>query len=269
MSKVLLTATAVALAVGAPGIVAPQTAKKLTPPPTLRGEVMKVERTTVVEVAPDARVAQPVRLGDLAKKAILQVVVKGTDGKASAYEASELVAATLKVGDKVECQLSSDRRTLKKCEVKVGAPTSVARREQAFVIKDIAPIETDIEVEGAFTISADGVEGTAKVLKGGSFVKRTPFTGETSADTQMMFVPGGLQISLREGAEVTPNYSLWLPGLTHVLKGVLKDLGRKGFLFESGVDSPLTFRLVRGVGYVYVKGSGTVTTPDGTVRLLP
>lgn len=42
-----------------------------------------------------------------------------------------------------------------------------------------------------------------------------------------------------------------------------------GYTFDSDKDDPLQFMVTRDKGYVYIKGKGTVTMPDGTTVLLP
>lgn len=53
---------------------------------------------------------------------------------------------------------------------------------------------------------------------------------------------------------------IWCPGVENTLSGNLEILGYK---FESDSQSPLIFKVIMGEGYVYRKGKGVVTTPDG------
>lgn len=42
-----------------------------------------------------------------------------------------------------------------------------------------------------------------------------------------------------------------------------------GYTFTSDKDNPLQFQVTKNQGYVYIKGKGSVKTPDGTVVELP
>ena len=42
-----------------------------------------------------------------------------------------------------------------------------------------------------------------------------------------------------------------------------------GYTFTSDATDPLQFTVVKDQGYVYVGGTGTVTSPDGSVVTLP
>ena len=59
---------------------------------------------------------------------------------------------------------------------------------------------------------------------------------------------------------------LWFGhGIEHVIRGKLTLLGHT---FKSDSAYPLTFKLLKGRGYVYLCGRGTVTTPDGKTHRL-
>lgn len=59
---------------------------------------------------------------------------------------------------------------------------------------------------------------------------------------------------------------LWLGhGVEHVIRGKLTLVGHT---FESDQAYPLTFKLIKERGYVYLCGRGTVTTPDGKTHSL-
>ena len=61
-------------------------------------------------------------------------------------------------------------------------------------------------------------------------------------------------------------WPLWLGhGVEHVIQGKLTLVGHT---FESDDAYPLTFKLVKERGYVYLCGRGTVTTPDGKIHRL-
>jgi len=59
---------------------------------------------------------------------------------------------------------------------------------------------------------------------------------------------------------------LFSNGSTHTWLGKTKMFN---YVFDSEKDNPLQFRVERGKGYVYIKGIGTVTTPDGKLIRLP
>lgn len=66
-----------------------------------------------------------------------------------------------------------------------------------------------------------------------------------------------------EGNQLKQNN--WSPGARHTIKGRLVLLG---YTFDSSATDPLVFRVVRGRGYVYEKGRGSVLTPSGQRVLL-
>jgi hypothetical protein len=41
------------------------------------------------------------------------------------------------------------------------------------------------------------------------------------------------------------------------------------YRFEGTEDDPLVFALIKGLGYVYLRGTGTVFLPNGTKRRFP
>lgn len=60
--------------------------------------------------------------------------------------------------------------------------------------------------------------------------------------------------------------ALWSPGSTHTWLGKTEAFG---YVFDSSKDDPLQFRSDRDLGYVYVRGTGTVRTPEGKLVNLP
>lgn len=62
--------------------------------------------------------------------------------------------------------------------------------------------------------------------------------------------------------------ALWGHGSKHMYIGEVKDIG-EGYSFKSAEDDPLQFKVDKDKGYTYVKGKGTVTTPNGRVINLP
>lgn len=52
----------------------------------------------------------------------------------------------------------------------------------------------------------------------------------------------------------------WCPGVEHSLLGNMNILGYK---FESDSYTPLVFKVVKDIGYVYQRGKGAVTSPKG------
>jgi hypothetical protein len=60
-------------------------------------------------------------------------------------------------------------------------------------------------------------------------------------------------------------WALWCKGATHRWIGTLS---YAGYTFASDADNPLQFMVIQS-GYLYIRGMGTVTFPDGTVYSLP
>jgi hypothetical protein len=60
-------------------------------------------------------------------------------------------------------------------------------------------------------------------------------------------------------------------GSVHVFKARYEiDIGgSRVYRFEGTEDDPLVFALINKLGYVYLRGTGTVTFPNGTKRQLP
>jgi hypothetical protein len=61
---------------------------------------------------------------------------------------------------------------------------------------------------------------------------------------------------------------LWLPGATHALSGRVANHGKAGWVFIGDHEYPLHFKVVRGRGYVYLCGRGSVREPDGKMHRL-
>jgi hypothetical protein len=55
-------------------------------------------------------------------------------------------------------------------------------------------------------------------------------------------------------------------GATHIYQGKVV-IGK--LIFDSDSKSPLTFKVDKDKGYLYIKGKGKVTLADGTVKSLP
>ena len=60
--------------------------------------------------------------------------------------------------------------------------------------------------------------------------------------------------------------NLWCDRAKHTWIGTL---AYRGYTFESSADDPLQFQVWKGRGYVYVKGTGRVRTPDHRTIELP
>ena len=91
------------------------------------------------------------------------------------------------------------------------------------------------------------------------------YRGSCDTDTTIVRVKdnifearGGSGISIRKGRLV-----LWCYGAKHTWIGKLT---YAGYTFDSDKDDPLQFMVDEDKGYVYVKGKGTVTMPDGRVK---
>ncbi len=59
---------------------------------------------------------------------------------------------------------------------------------------------------------------------------------------------------------------LWGHGSKHTLIGKVELVE---YIFESDKEEPLQFKLDKDAGYVYIKGKGAVTYPDGKIVKLP
>lgn len=57
----------------------------------------------------------------------------------------------------------------------------------------------------------------------------------------------------------------WCPGVEQTLIGNLDIVGYK---FESDSSDPLVFKIIKGQGYVHIRGKGTIITPKGTMSKL-
>lgn len=102
------------------------------------------------------------------------------------------------------------------------------------------------------------------VLTGSSF--DADLKESCSTDVQIKAVNGtsftvGGSIQFRNG-----NMYVWCYDARHTWMGTLT---YAGYTFESDALDPLQFRVVEGVGYVYIGGKGKVTLPDGSVISLP
>jgi ankyrin repeat protein len=150
-----------------------------------------------------------------------------------------------------------------------------AARPREITFEDIMPVETQLEVSGSFKIignNAGGIqliEGVGVVTKEGSFVKRGGIGGGpagTSGGVAMNFMPGGkMKITLPKDSKVDSTYSIWFPGLVHIIQGNITNFGKEGYTFDSDPCTPLQFRVSKE-GYTYVGGKGIVTTPSGKVE---
>jgi hypothetical protein len=92
------------------------------------------------------------------------------------------------------------------------------------------------------------------------------YKGDCSTDASITSVQGTTfeakgNISMRDG-----RFSLWCYGARHTWVGTLT---YAGYTFASDESDPLQFELTKDNGYVYIKGKGTVTRPDGTQAVLP
>jgi len=93
------------------------------------------------------------------------------------------------------------------------------------------------------------------------------YKGDCNSEVQITGVQGntfsfrGTVISIRNGQMV-----IWCYGAKHTWIGTLI---YSGYTFASDANDPLQFEVDQNRGYVYIGGSGTVTSPDGSVETLP
>lgn len=64
-------------------------------------------------------------------------------------------------------------------------------------------------------------------------------------------------------------FRLWCPGTVHTWVGRNRDIEGAIAFIDSNESDPLSFRVDRERGYVYVKERGRVGLPDGTIVVLP
>ncbi len=101
-------------------------------------------------------------------------------------------------------------------------------------------------------------------------IKDDNFTASDICDGQGVWVLHSEGATAQGDISVTmlkdgfPN--IWCHGLTHMWVG---EATYAGYTFKSSQDDPLYFVVDRQKGYYYIKGSGTVTEPDGKVVTLP
>jgi hypothetical protein len=81
----------------------------------------------------------------------------------------------------------------------------------------------------------------------------------TGVDGTSFTVSGDIQMS-------NSNWYVWCYDAKHTWIGTLT---YAGYTFASDANDPLQFTLVQGLGYVYIAGKGSVTSPDGSVVTLP
>jgi hypothetical protein len=66
-----------------------------------------------------------------------------------------------------------------------------------------------------------------------------------------------------DGGPLTPTAA----GSVHRIQGTM-NIGGVTFIGEGAGSDLLTFAVIRGVGYVYLRGLGRVTTTDGATHVL-
>jgi hypothetical protein len=149
-------------------------------------------------------------------------------------------------------------------EERPGSQSPPQKKRDQFVLKELLPYDASAELAGTFLLSADDkggfhTEGFIDVLKDGFVVTRRIVQG-----VEVEFGPGGrMKVPVKKGDRLDGTWGIWLPGVRHEIRGTLKDHGSEGYVFQSNAKAPLVFKLVKDVGYVYVKGRGSVQTPDG------
>jgi hypothetical protein len=132
-----------------------------------------------------------------------------------------------------------------------------------YIIPIIKPINCDISVDGTFYITDSLIKGKARVLKAGDFSKKGGRANLT-ADMGFWYLPGGgIGISLPTNCTIDESFSIWFDGSIHTIKGYVRNFGIDSSLFISDSLNPLTFKLVKNIGYVYLKGKGKISFSDG------
>jgi len=119
-------------------------------------------------------------------------------------------------------------------------------------------IITEIQPGPRYSWPAGGSSGAGRwVVKDGKFGTREFGKGYYDADERPAMVIGKFD-DLEETLQ-------WSPNTRHVLIGKNE---LKGFTFDGDPEYPLTFKLIKDKGYVYLCGRGTVTDKSGkTVRI--
>jgi len=106
------------------------------------------------------------------------------------------------------------------------------------------------------------------VIKDDSFIDRSLAHNDGDvqffpADKGQLRFEGKITMSMGTGG-LKP--ILWADGVRHTWNGKLEV---RGYTFDSDKVDPLQFQIDKEQGYVYFKGKGTVTFPDGKVVKLP
>ena len=94
--------------------------------------------------------------------------------------------------------------------------------------------------------------------------------GMCSTDTKMESKKGEYLVLAGGYVErINGKFRLWCNGAKHTWIGKNEDIEGAIAIIDSDKDDPLQFRVDRNKGYVYVKGTGVVTMPDGRSVKLP
>lgn len=114
-------------------------------------------------------------------------------------------------------------------------------------------------------------EDTEFVLKDEGFVDRSAPLGLGAGEMRVTQKADGKyslegQAPTSRQPDGTYKTHEWAHGMTHVWIGRCT-VGR--YVFDGKVSNPLVFRVDKDRGYVYMKGEGVVTTPDGKTHSLP
>jgi hypothetical protein len=95
-----------------------------------------------------------------------------------------------------------------------------------------------------------------------------PGSRPCKTDAQLESSPSGYlaggQVEMQDG-----QFALFCDGALHTWIGSHRNVEGAGITLVSDRDDPLQFRVDASLGYVYVKGKGTVTLADGTSTTLP
>jgi hypothetical protein len=95
--------------------------------------------------------------------------------------------------------------------------------------------------------------------------------GPVESEIRISPAPGGEshmegKVTFRMGPDGELHPVLWAHGVKHTWIGRHE---AQNHVFEGDPSWPLVFRVDKDKGYVYLRGRGTVTTPDGRVFRLP
>jgi hypothetical protein len=140
-------------------------------------------------------------------------------------------------------------------------------KNNTFLIPFLEASDSEVEVKGIFKIGKDGnIKGKAIVTKSG----RVKLVGKSSypPPAEIVIDNDGNQLYYgiaQIGDTITPASNILYRNTIHEFHG---KHNLRGYIFESTSETqPLKFQVTKDKGYVYISGKGTVTMPNGVIRV--